>query len=191
LQRKLYQDPEFNFFAETECVGAGGMELASWLSYNPSNRTVHGVAEDLGVYLVDCIHSDDAGAKTYSNFKIEVIPVEDEVVTFVRLYYLTFWALVPFLIYLSYAWLFSIQLFTVRVMMKNQDKKMAQEAVQRFRDFDDVQMEFVFPDFILPEVPSADAVVTHDTDFLGVDQLRKIREKKKRKEERRRARRHS
>jgi len=111
------------------------------------------MADEVGTYFVDCTYTDDAGAKTYSNFKVQVIAVEYERSKLVRMYFLMGWAMTAFIIYLSYAWLFSIQLFSFQIKHKNQDRHMAELAAKRFKDFEDFQLAFVFPEFILGEVP--------------------------------------
>ena len=50
------------------------------------------------------------------------------------------WMFVGFLIYTSYAWLYSFQLYTKLIIKANINKKIGLETKDRFKEFEDVEI---------------------------------------------------
>lgn len=76
LSRLLFYDFEVNRQATIEMLGGYGQPVPNWLSFNPDNRTVYGLANETGAFRLDFVYTDDGGLKAYQNLLITVLPVQ-------------------------------------------------------------------------------------------------------------------
>ena len=60
-----------------------------WLKFNSLNRTISGIPKQIGVYRVDIGFRDDMGLEAYVNFKITVVPNDENKLKYLWLYILS------------------------------------------------------------------------------------------------------